>query len=347
MSTFRKDAPRLAMDYGIHLGGVSHYGHEKGAFDSAPTFPSVTAPNSGIPSVFTTAVDPQVIRALITPTRSEQVYGSAKAGDRTQRNRMFPLSEYSGYTASYGDYSDAGRASANANWTNRQNYLFQTWAQYGNLESEMMGAAGFSWVNEQRMAAISVLNKTSNSINLWGLSGLELYGALNDPALPRAIQPTPKAGTASGKWTETGDPNLIYNDFVALRFDLNKRLQGNMDQSTPVKVVLPSELSPVLSYTNQFGITLEDMLKKGFPTMSIEFLPEAGTSMSGGQQSANLVQMFVPTLDGVDTVTTAFVDKLVAHRVEQYSTYERQKMSAGSWGTIWRRPTAVAQMVGV
>ncbi|WP_291365346.1 hypothetical protein [Acetobacter sp. UBA5411] len=347
MATFRTDAARLAQDWGINLPGVTHYVGERGnAFDAAPVFSAVTAPNSGIPAVINTMVDPQLIRQLITPTKSEEIYGSQKKGDRAIKTVMFPVLESSGYAVAYGDYEQAGDSSANANWVSRQSFPFQTWAKYGDLEAEMMGMGNIDWIAEQRTAGASVLAKQANLINLFGVSGLENYGALNDPSLPAAITASLKTGTATA-WTSTSDPNAVYNDFVTLFSDLNKAMMGNIDNQTRVKVVLPSELSPVLTYTNSFGITLEEMLKKSWPNMEIVFLPEAGVTMSGGYTSANVMQMFVPEVDGVETVTTAFTERLTMHRLEQYSTNARQKMSRGGWGTVWKRPMAVAQMVGI
>lgn len=348
MRTFRQDAGRLAQDWGIHLRGVTHYTGERGnAYDAAPTFPAMTAANSGIPAIVNTMIDPQVIRTLIVPTKAEEVYGAAKKGDRKNKTAMFPVVENSGYAAAYGDFSNAGDSSANANWVSRQSFYYQTWAKYGDLEAEMMGEASISWVTENRTSAASVLNKSSNLISLFGVSGLELYGALNDPNLPTPMQPTAKAGVANAAWTSTGDPNLVYQDFVALFTRLNNQMMGNIDNNTPLKMVIPSERAPVLTYTNQFGITLQDMIKKSYPNITIVTLPEAGPTMSGGYQGTTLVQLFAPVIDGVETVMTAFTEKLTMHRLEQYSTNARQKMTRGNWGTIWRRPMAVAQMVGV
>ncbi|GEM17870.1 DUF2184 domain-containing protein [Gluconobacter oxydans] len=347
MASFQKDASRLAQDWGINLPGVTHYVGERGnAYDAAPTFGAVTAPNSGIPAIINTMVDPQLIRQLVTPTKSEEIYGSQKKGDRAVKTVMFPVIEASGYAVAYGDYEQAGDSSANANWVSRQSFTFQTWAKYGDLESEMMGMGSIDWVAEQRTAGSSVLEKQQNLLNLFGISGLENYGALNDPALPAAITASVKTGTATS-WLSTSDPNAIYTDFVDLFSALNKAMMGNIDNQTRVKVVIPSELSPVMTYTNSFGITLEDMLKKSWPNMEIVFLPEAGVTMSGGYTSANVMQMFVPEVDGVETVTTAFTERLTMHRLEQYSTNARQKMSRGGWGSIWKRPMAVQQMVGI
>ncbi|MDL2169562.1 hypothetical protein [Asaia sp. HumB] len=347
MASFRAEAPRLAMDWGINLRGVTHYTDEKGvALDAAPVFGAVTAPNSGIPAILNTTVDPQLIRQLITPTKSEEIYGSEKKGDRTNKTVMFPVIESSGYAVAYGDYEQGGDSSANANWVSRQSFHFQTWAKYGDLESEMMGTASIPWVAEQRTAGVSVLAKQQNLINLFGVSGLENYGALNDPALPAAITASVKTGTATA-WTSTSDPNAVYQDFVNLFAALNKALMGNIDNQTRLKVVVPSELSQVMNYANTYGVTLAALIKQSWPNMEIVFLPEAGVTMSGGYTSANVMQMFAPEIDGVETVSTAFTEKLTMHRIEQYSTNARQKMSRGGWGTIWKRPMAVAQMVGI
>ncbi|MEE8663491.1 MAG: hypothetical protein SOH81_07920 [Acetobacter sp.] len=348
MANFRNDADRLALDWGINLPGVTHYVGERGnAYDAAPpAFAATTAANSGIPAVINTMVDPQLIRQLVAPTKAEEIYGSQKKGDRRNKTIMFPVLESSGYAVAYGDFEQGGDSSANANWVNRQSFTFQTWAKYGDLESDMMGMGNIDWIAEQRTAGASVLAKQQNLVDLLGVSGLENYGALNDPALPVAIAASVKTGSDT-KWSSTSDPNAIYVDFVTLFAALNKAMMGNINNQTRLKTVVPSELSQVMTYTNSFGITLEDMLKKAWPNMEIVYLPEAGVTMSGGYTSANVMQMFAPEVDGVETVTTAFTERLTMHRLEQYSTNARQKMSRGGWGTIWKRPMAVAQMVGI
>lgn len=350
MVPFRQEAQRLAADWGIHLPGVTHYAtepHSLSAMDDA----SGTGPLPGIPDVLTTTIDPQVVRALVTPTRSEQIYGSGKKGDRTRRTMMFPVAESAGYVAPYGDYEPSGVANTHISWVSRESFYFQTWARYGDLDVQMLGLAGVALATEQRLAGATVLNKASNKMNLFGINGRALYGALNDPRLPAAIQPTAKAspggkGTVTS-WTDTNDAIAVYGDFVSLFTQLTQQLAGQIDTETELVAVIPSERAPVLKYIVSYGLTLEDMLKKGFPNMVIRTLPEAGPSLSGGAQSVAMMQLFVPRLDGVDTVTTAFTEKLLMHRLETYSSYMQQKMSQGGWGTVWRRPQACATMMGI
>lgn len=350
MNMFRKDAPRLAQDWGVVMPGVRGYYSEMAA-DALPTGLPVTAPNSGIPAIFTTYTDPKIIKAIITPTKSEGIYGSAKKGDWVTDTAQFPMVELSGYAVAYDDYSQAGTTSANANWPQRQSFHYQTWTKWGEREVERMGATKIDWVNQQNEASISVLNKNQNLINLFGVSGLELYGALNDPHLPAAIAPLPKltvSGTSGGNtWLDTADPIAVYNDILKAFQKLTVQMGGNLTLETPMTLVIPTERQQCLLYTNQFQVVLSDLLKKNLPNLKIETLPEAGTTLSGGNSSVTMMQLFVDAVDGQETVTTAFTEKMRAHAVERYSSNFRQKKSQGSWGTIWFYPMACVTMTGI
>lgn len=348
---FRKDAPRLAQDWGIVMDGVRGYISEMGQ-DALPAGLPVTAPNSGIPAIFTTYTDPKIIKAIITPTKAEEIYGSAKKGDWVTDTAQFPMVELSGYAASYDDYSQAGDTDANANWPQRQSFHYQTWTKWGEREVERMGAAKIDWVNQKNEASVSVLNKNQNLIALFGISGLELYGALNDPNLPAAIAPLPKT-TASGSaaagntWLDTFDPIQVYNDFLKAFQKLNVQMGGNLTLETPMTAVIPTDRQQCLLYTNQYQVSLSDLLKKNLPNLKIETLPEAGADLSGGNNSVSMMQLFVDAIDGQETVTTAFTEKMRAHAVERYSSNFRQKKSQGTWGTIWFYPIACVTMAGI
>ena len=329
--------------YGVH--GVAD--RSAGAYDSA-----VTAPNSGIPSIFSTWTDPNIKRAIITPVRSEEVYGAARKGDWLTDTAQFPFVELSGQTASYDDYSQNGDSDTNANWIQRQSFHFQTWTKWGEREAERMGAARLDWVSQKNEASISVLNKASNRINLFGVEGLQLRGALNDPDLPAAIQPTPKvaaSGTATGgnDWLSTTDQVQVYNDILKAFQQLSVQMGGNVTLESPLTLVIPTERQQCLLYTNQFRVSLRELLEQNLPNLKIETLPEAGSTLSGGQNKITQMQLFLREVDGQESVTTAFTEKLRAHTVERYSSYIRQKKSQGSWGAIWFYPVACVTMVGI
>ena len=349
---FRSDARALAQDWGIIMEGVRGYYSEMGQDALSPGLP-VTAPNSGIPAIFTTYTDPKIIKAVITPTKSEETYGSAKKGDWITDTAQFPFVELSGTPVSYDDYAAGGDSDANANWIQRQSYHYQLWTKWGEREVDRMGAAKIDWVNQKNEASISVLNKTQNLINLFGISGLELYGALNDPNLPAAISPLPKYTTsgaaASGNtWLDTQDPLAVYNDALKLYQRLTVQMGGNLTLESPMTLVIPTERQACLLYSNEYmaGNVLS-LLKQNLPNLKVTTLPEAGSALSGGNNSTTMMQLFVDTIEGQETVTTAFTEKMRAHAVERYSSHFRQKKSQGSWGTIWFYPIACATMTGI
>lgn len=122
---------------------------------------------------------------------------------------------------------------------------------------------------------------------------------------------------------------------------------GNITLESPLTLVIPTERQQCLLYTNQYRTSVRDLLRENLPNLKIETLPEAGSTLSGGFNKITQMQLFLREVDGQETVTTAFTEKLRAHTVERYSSYIRQKKSQGSWGTIWFYPIACVTMTGI
>ena len=314
------------------------------AMDAQPSL-NMTA-NTGIPSLFTTETFPEITRAIVTPMRAAEIYSERQSGDWTTNLVQFPFVESTGEVSAYHDYSQAGVVGTNMNWETRQPWLYQTWTEWGERETDIAGRGNISLVAEKNIASISVLNKTQNQIYLFGVQGLKNYGVLNDPDLPPAIQPTKKTGGGT-TWQSTNDPIEIYNDFVKLFGQLSEQMGGNVSMDNPLVVVIPTGLQQCLSYKNQYGVRIREMLKEDYPNMRIEALPELGEKLSNGKLSSNMMQMFVEEYEGMRTVFCGFTYKLRAHRMELYSTWQRQKKSQGTWGGVWRLPVACASMAGI
>jgi hypothetical protein len=93
---------------GIHLDDVKAYAFDALmqdytlAFDALPTLS--TDPNSAIPTMLSTFIDPQRYQILFAPLKAAVIYGEAQKGDWTQQTAMFPISENTGEVASYGDF---------------------------------------------------------------------------------------------------------------------------------------------------------------------------------------------------------------------------------------------------
>lgn len=312
------------------------------AYDAQPAL--VTTPNAAIPAFLANVVDPQMVRVIVAPMRAEQIFGSTKKGDWTTLTAQFPVAEATGEVSSYGDWNKNGSSGANFNWVPRQSYHFQTITQYGERELDMYGLAGINYKSELDVSSALVINKFHNRMAFYGVAGLQNYGALNDPNLLPNIIPNTKAAGGTAWTNATADE--IYSDVLKLFGQLQTQMGGNIDFSEggideTIVLAMSPERAVLLQRTNTFGINVQDLLQKNFKNLTIRTAPEYNTA--GGQ----LMQMLLPNYEGVDSAFAGFTEKLRAHAVIQDLSGFQQKKSAGGWGTIIRRPIAIAGEIGI
>lgn len=304
------------------------------AMDAASLTPTlVGTPNAGIPTYLTTYVDPKVIEVLVAPMKAAEIVGESKKGDWTTLTATFIQAEPLTKVATYGDYSADGDSSANVNYPQRQAYFFQTWTRWGQRELDMAGAGRVDWAAQLNYSSALGLAKFLNSTYLFGVSGLQNYGLTNDPRLPAPI-------SLSINWA-TAAPEAIYNSIVALYKALQTQSQGIVEQTDELKLAMPPTAAGDLNSVNTYGLSAAKLLKDAFPKLEIVTVPEYDTA------SGRLVQMWAPKIEGQETATCAFTEKMRAHAIERYSSYFRQKKSAGTWGAVVFRPLGVAQLLGV
>lgn len=325
------DRAALAQQAGVHLAHGVQIANRQMALD-AQTVP-VTASNAGIPAFLANYIDPAVIEALVAPMKAAEVFGEAKKGDWTTATAMFALVEATGQVASYDDYSNNGNAGVNVNFPFRQSFHYQTVTRYGEKELETAGLAQIDLANRLDMASVLTLNKFQNKTYLFGVSGLQNYGILNDPNLSAAISPTAAWSTLDGAG--------VYTDIVKLFSKLMTQANGLIDMSTPMTLVMSPTASVNLTKTNQYNVNVMDQLAKNFPNLKVEVIPEYKTD------AGEVLQLIVDNLDGQDTVSCAFTEKLRQHAVIREMSAFKQKKSQGTWGAIVYRPFLIAQMLGV
>lgn len=304
------------------------------AMDAADLTPHlVGTPNSGIPSYLTTYVDPKVIEVLVAPMKAAELVGESKKGDWTTLTAAFIQAEPTTKVATYGDYSSDGDSGANINYPQRQAYFFQTWSRWGERELEMAGAGRVDLASQLNYASALGLAKFLNSSYLFGVAGLQNYGLTNDP---RLISPV-----ASGVNWATATPDAIFNSIVAMFKLLQTQSQGIIEQDDQLRLGMPPTAAADFNNVNVYGLSAAKLLKDAFPNLEVITIPEYDTA--GGR----LVQMWAIEIEGQESATCAFTEKMRAHAVERYSSYFRQKKSAGTWGAVIFRPLACTQLLGV
>lgn len=353
---FQADKPHLDR-LGIILPGVNSYIPDGWgvnftmAMDAQPTLS--TDPNSAVPAMLTTMIDPTVIRILFSPNNAAKILGEVKKGSWLDETAMFPVIEHTGEVSSYGDFAENGHAGANTNWPQRQSYLFQTIKEYGERELERAGLARINWVSEIDVAAATVLAKFANLAGFFGIGGLQNYGLTNDPNLPAAITPAIK-GYGGVKWINNGvivaTANEVYNDIQSLYLQLVTQGGGLIDQSTKMVLAMSPGSQVALTATNSFNVNVMDLLKKNFPSIRFENAVQYGALSSANPQGisgGNLVQLIAEDVEGQQTGYCAFNEKQRSHPIVRALSSFKQKLTGGVWGAVIRQPFAFAQMLGV
>jgi len=317
------------------------------AMDAA--YPLVTNANSGIPAMLSTYIDPNMIEVLVAPMKAVEASGNAevKKGDWTVRTAMFPVIESTGEVTSYGDYSNSGSAGANFQFPQRQSYQYQTITQWGERELADAGLAKVDWAARLNIASALTLNKYQNKTYLFGVSGLQNYGMLNDPSLPADIAPNTKAATGTAWILPSGQINAtnieILQDVQKLFFLLQARCNGLVDVDTKMTLIMSPQTSVAMTVANGTvtTVTAWDLIHKAFPNLEVKTVPEYATA--GGQK----MQLVVNEYEGQSTWNCAFTEKMRAHPIILDLSSFKQKKSAGTWGTIVFRPMFVGGMIGL
>ena len=322
------------------------------ALDAQPTLS--TDPSSGIPSMLTTVIDPQIIRVVFTPLQFAELLGERKAGDWLEETRIFPVVEETGEVSSYGDFNNNGRAGVNLNFPNFQSYLFQTFVRYGERELERAGLAKINYVSELGVSAADLLNRYQNLSYAFGIGGLQNYGIINNPFLSAYLTPATKAAGGT-TWFVGNAPNAtaneVYNDVVAMVEKLINLTNGTVELDQKMTLVMSPFSAVALRFANSFGVYVRDLLKEGFPNMKIMTAPQYGAQSSTNPQgysvAGNAMQLIVEDIQGQKVAYAAFNEKLRAHKIIPEPSAWMQKTTSGTWGTILRMPLGVVGMLGI
>lgn len=302
----------------------------------------ITTPNAAVPAELLAYIDPVVIEILTAPRNARKIFPEVKKGDWTTPYMKFRVQEYTGVTTPYSDYADGGVSGVNENWPSREQYLFQTTIKYGDLETDMASVAKMNLASEKQKAAARIIDIDANRFYLYGVAGKEIYGLLNDPNLNASIT----AGTAAtGGGTEWADKTAdeIYNDVLSLAASLRQNSQGNINEDTPLVLVLAPSSNSQLGKINQFGLSVRQMLKNEYgDRLDFVELPELYNSASG-----STVMLIAKEILGIPTAQLGFGEKYRALPVVRELSSYKQKVTATTYGCILYYPFAIATMEGI
>lgn len=301
-----------------------------------PQSPLVTTPSGGVPLIATTWVDPKTVEIIVSPMMAAKIAGETSKGSWADDVFMFKTAEATGQTSAYGDYSRSGSADVNYNFPQRQNYRFQAFLQYGDLEVEKAAKAKIDLPADKQSANALALMKSLNYMYFYGVGSLANYGLLNDPNLLPPIAPT-----FSWLTSASATANTIYQDIVRMVVLLFDQTNGAVDANCPMTLAMSPANAGILSQVTLYNTNSVIMLlKQNYPNMRLETAPEYQTA------AGQLVQLFADEVDGQETVECVFSTKLMAHRVVPDVSSLLQKRSSSGYGAVYYRTVTVAQMIG-
>lgn len=317
--------------------------------------PLGTDPNSAVPAMLTSSIDPEVLRWVFARlAMADIVGGERKVGNWLSEQRAFPVVEDTGEVSSYGDYANSGFASINFNYPWLQAYLFQTIIRYGERETERAGLMKISYVSDLNKAATNLMNRYANLTYAFGVAGLQTYGIINNPFLNAALSPSVKAwgGTT---WFNNGVPAAtaveVYNDILTLIRRVVQQANGTVDSKSKMTLAIDPETSMALDFTNSFGVFVSDLLKKGFPNLTVKTAVQYGQQTTQNSQgfptTGNVIQIIMDNVEGQEVAYAAFTEKMRAHKIIPELSAWAQKFTSGTWGVVLRQPFAVGTMLGV
>ena len=322
------------------------------AMDAQPTL--TTDPNSALPALLTTMVDPQVFKVLFAPTKAAEIIDEVRKGTWLDETAMFPVIEHTGEVSSYGDNANNGSTGVNTNWPQRQAYLFQTVKQYGQRELERAGLAKINFVSEIDVAAATVINRFHNFAYFFGIAGLQNYGLLNDPNLGASLTPGTKVAGNGNVWVYNNainaTANEIYADIQSMFYQLVSQTGGLVDQNSKLTLAMSPASEVALTATNSYNVNVADLLKKNFPNLDVKTAVQYGklsTANPQGVAAGNFVQLICKEIEGQKTVFCAYNEKLRAFPIVRDMSSFKQKVASGVWGAVIRGPFGIASMVGV
>ena len=304
-----------------------------------------TAPNIGAPAALYTYIDPRIIPVLFGAMNASKFFAPNKLADWTMDNATFTVEEITGSVSPYADFSDSKTADVNYNFPSREQFRYSTSIKYGDLEQEKTAVAKINLAARKQFAAAQTIARAENRFNLFGVAGIECYGMLNDPNLPAAIAPESVGGKS--KWADkinanpTNAANIVYNDVNRLITELFANNGGNLQQDERMILGISNKMLTYLTIPNQYGKTAKQMLQETYSGLQFVQLPELSTD------AGEMLYLVVPELLGDQTGFSGFSEKFRTSRLEAHTTWFEQKVMAGTFGVIIRRPTLVATMIGI
>lgn len=297
---------------------------------------AITNGNVGTPVELLTFFDPEAVKVLTAPRNATAMFDEVIKGDWATERRKYRLEEIVGNVAPYGDFSENGVSDINTEYVPNDFFRFQTVPKWGDLETARTAVAKVALVAAKQRSAATIINIMANRIYMYGIAGLDCYGIINHPLLPANLTPTTGAG---GTGWDVKSANEIFADVVLLVTNLIDKSQSLIDANSSLKLSLSTALQGYLNTTNQYGVSVLDMIKKNYANLVIIGIPEFATA------AGDLVYVYATEVVGQRTGECVANQKLRTFQVIPEVSSYKQKWASGIGGFSLYMPFAVSRML--
>ncbi len=299
----------------------------------------LTASNVFMPAGILTKISTDLVRIITRKRTADEIIGNRKKlGSWAQDDVLTRNIEHLGETQPYTDKDNAPVTSLNLDMIYAGHYRFSVKAQPGALESQQMALANISNEAEMYAAALETLAIEFNNIAFFGTSkqaGMyPVYGILNNPALD--------AYKTASSTVATTTFETMFKDVRDLIQEVISKAKGWASAESQIVIGIANNRAMNFSVVNQFGQTVEEVLKKTFKNLKIVNSPELDKAYNG--QDVMICRFENTEAANVsETAVLGFSEIALASPVVQYETFTSQKFSSGSFGTIIYKPYMISR----
>jgi hypothetical protein len=291
---------------------------------------------------------PGFVRTITAIRNIDALIGISTAGSWEDEEIVQGVLEPAGKAAPYGDLTNIPYSSWNPSFERRTVVRFEQGMRVGMLEEARAARMNANTAAEKRGAAAVSLEIARNRVGFFGYnSGTNrTYGFLNDPALPAYVT----AATGVGGVTWASKTFLeITADIRSMLARLQTQSKGVIDpRRSPITLALATAVAQYLSVTSEFGISVEDWLRKTYPNVRVESAPELDAANGG----ANVAYAYADSVeDGASDDSRTWV-QVVPAKFQMLGVaklakgYEEDYVSATA-GVMLKRPYAVTRLTGI
>ncbi len=351
---FADELPLLGIDISARqVTEMQKYYSGRGSAMDA-TQPMTTTPSIGVPVQFMQAWIPGVVFICTQARHIDKAIGFKLIGDWADEQVVQTILERVGVAQPYTEYQNVPESGYNLNYVYNTIVNFESGMFVGNKEAARAAKVNVSADNAKRNACTQELEISRNYIGFYGFNnGQNLtYGIFNTPGLP-AYQTVANGDNGTPQWSTKTFLNITADIRTAAN-TLQTQAGDLVDpRETPTTLFLPTNVMAYLTTVTDFGITVEDWIKKCYPAMRIVSAPQLNTANGG----VGVFYLFADKMDtGADedgstddgsVFSQNIQTKFLVNGVEKLAKGYLEDYLNSTAGVMCKRPFLVTRWSGI